>query len=626
MGNTKEALFTFFQMLQEGVQPDRGTCYSTLRAAACIGVLTHGKQIHDYIIKSGYESDIYVGNGLIYMYTNCGSMNDAHGLFAKMANRSLISWNMLISGYAKCGQSEDAVGVFWGMIWEGLIPNRATVLGVVKACAGLGCPEKSNQIHDFIIESGFEPKLFIGSALINMYAKCGSLEHARQVFDRLVVRNVVSWTAMIAGYVQHGKNDEALKLFWQMEKEGIRFNQLTFVSILKACCGAAALESGRQIHVLIRENGYGWDGILQSSLVDMYARLGSIEEARYVFDQMSGHDVIAWNGMISGYVMNGFVEGAIGLFVEMEERGVKPNEITIASILKACASLQAIEKGKQLYSQIIENAMAQNIFVNNTLLDMYIKCGFMEDACTLFNQMDEKDAVSWNVVIAGHYLHGNMGEVLVLFWHMQQKSVHPDGITFSSVLQACANLGALELGKRIHARIIGRGYAPDVSAWNTVIDMYAKGGNLDFALQVFHDMPKRSIVSWNATISGFAQHGHGRKALELVEQMQLKGMRLDHVTFVGILSACSHAGLVEEGRHFFAVMICEYGITPTVEHYVCMVDLLGRAGQLKEAEKYVKQMRPESSAVVWNALLGACRIHGDMELSRLASEWVPSYL
>lgn len=613
--NAKEAFECFVQMLQEGIKPDVITYLSILKACSSTAVLKHGKQIHEYIITSGYKSDVYVGNGLIDMYSNCGSMADAHDVFVRMVKWNVVSWNMLISGYDKGGHSEEALKVFWHMIWDGTRPNHITFLTILKACGRLGCLEKGKQLHSSIIKSRLETNLLVGSALIDMYTKCGSPEHARKVFDLLPKRNVVSWTSMIAGYVQHGIYSEALKLFWQMEQESVNPNTITFLSILKACCNASALEHGKQIHAHINKSGYGLDVILQSCLVDMYAKCGSLEDARYVFGQMARHDVISWNVMIAGYIRHGFAEDAVELFIQMEQKALKPTETTVVGILQACTSLQAIEQGYQIHSQVVKTWSRQIIFVNNTLVDMYIKCGHMEDASEVFNQMVERDVISWNIVIAGHIIHGNFEEALKLFLQMQQEAVLPDDVTFLSMLQACGSLGALELGKGIHVHITGIEHELDVSVWNTIVDMYAKCGNIANALHVFHDTPKQSIVSWNVAIAGCALNGCGKEALALFEQMQLEGVRLDHITFVAVLSACSHAGLVDEGRQYLTIMTQQCCITPTEEHYVCMVDLLGRAGHLKEAQEYIKEMQ-DASAVVWKALLGACRIHGDVDLAQ----------
>lgn len=618
--DAEKAFDYFLHMLKEGVQPNKVTFLNILKQCSMAHKFTYGTQIHAHIIRTEqHVADAHVGNGLIDMYINCGSLEDALTVFWGMSERDLVSWNMLICGCAKGGWHSEALKIFWRLISEGERPNRITFLGVIKACAGLGCVDTAKQVHDFLVRFRMEPILYVGSALIDMYNKCGSPELGRQVFDKLLERNVVVWTSMIGGYVQHERNEEALKLFWRMEREGVSPNEVTFVIILKACCCADALLSGKEIHAFIRREGLESSALLQCCLVDMYSKCDSIEDALSVCDQMLVQEPITWNGMIAGYVAHGHLKQALTLFMEMEQRGVEASEATFVSVVKACSSLHSIEFGKQVHLKIIETKADQNRILNNTLVDFYHKCGDIDGAFRVFDTLPERDVVSWNIVMAGYAARDDMEEALVLYRQMQQEGVQPDGVTYLSMFLSCGSLGALELGEYFHACINGGLDEPAMPVFNTLIDMYAKCGSIEKSVRVFQSMESRTSVSWNIVITGCAQHGYGKKALQLFEQM-VEEVALNHVTLVAIISACSHAGLVADGCYYFRLMTEAYRILPSEETFASMVDLFGRTGQLEAAKVCMVEMGGAAFAVVGKALLGACRIHGDWMLAKFAAD------
>uniref|UniRef100_UPI0040747504 Synthetic PPR-DYW protein n=1 Tax=synthetic construct TaxID=32630 RepID=UPI0040747504 len=432
--------------------------------------------------------------------------------------------------------------------------------------------------------------------------------------------SVFSWNSKIRGYARNGQPEEALSLYSQMRRSGIKPDNYTFPFVLKACASLSSLKEGKQIHGHVIKSGFESDVYVQSALIDMYAKCGELEDARKVFDEMPERNVVSWNAMISGYAQNGQSEEALELFREMQQEGIKPSEFTFCSVLSACASLGSLEMGKQIHGYVIKSGFESIVFVGNALIDMYAKCGSIEDARKVFDEMPERTVVSWTAMISGYAQNGQSEEALELFREMQREGVKPDEVTLPSVLSACANLGALEQGKQIHAYVIKSGFESDVFVGSALIDMYAKCGSIEDARKVFDKMPERDVVSWNAMIAAYAQHGHGKEALQLFQQMQQEGVKPSEVTFTSILSACSHAGLVDEGHHYFESMSPDYGITPRVEHYGCMVDLLGRAGRLDEAEDLIKSMPFQPNVVVWGTLLGACRVHGDVERGERAAE------
>jgi len=621
-GQPEKTVELFREMLQKGTTSDRFTFVPLLNACASVRALEEGRQAHEQIIQSGCEADVFVGCSLVNMYAKCGSMEDAQRVFNEMPSRDAFTWAAMILGHVKCGQGEKALELFRQMQQEGVQPNSFAFVGVVNACANLVALEEGRCAHEEIIQSGWDSNVFVGTSLVNMYAKCGSMEDAHRVFNKMSSRNVVTWTAMILGHVKCGQGQKALELFRQMQQEGVRPDSFTFVAVLNACASTVAIEEGRSAHKQIIQAGWDSDVIVGNSLVDMYAKCGSMDDAWRVFSKMPSRDVVTWTTMISGHVTCGEGQKALELFRQMQQEGLQPDSFTFVAVLNACASIVAIEEGRSAHEQIIQGGWDSNVFVANCLVDMYAKCGSMEDAHRVFNKMASRDVVTWNAMLLGHVTCGEGQKALELFRKMQQEGVQPDSFTFVAVLNACASVIAIEEGRSAHEQIIQSGWDSHVKVGNCLVDMYAKCGSMEDAWTVFNKMASRDVVSWSAILGGCAMHGHGKEALKHFEQMCEEGVQPDDITFVCLLSACSHAGLVDEGMRCYASMSTVYRISAKLEHYTCMIDLLGRAGHLQEAENMIKAMPYKPHANAWKALLGACRIHGNVEMGERVAKQI----
>eukprot|EP01018_Ginkgo_biloba_P005621 Gb_23018 [translate_table: standard] len=434
-------------------------------------------------------------------------------------------------------------------------------------------------------------------------------------------------------------------------QQGICADSDTYARILEDCIRMKSLSEGKFVHAHIISSGFKPDVFLGNRFMDMYAKCESLADARQMFDKMPSRNLFSWNTMITGYVKCGSVEDARQLFDKMPERdgvswnamiagyasrgiskealrlfweshltNVKPTHFTFTSVLSACASLPDLEQGKQVHVPIIKGGLELNVFVGCALLDMYAKCGNIEDAHRLFVRMPKGDVVSWTTIIGGYVQNGHGEEALKLFFQMRWEDVKPNQFTFASVLSACANIAALEHGKQVHVHVIQSGFESNIFVSSALVDMYAKCGSIEEAHQSFGKMHRRDLVSWTLMIAGYAQNGQGCEALQLFEQMLQAGMKPNHITFICVLSACSHSGLVDEGLRYFDSMSQDHGIAPTADHYACMIDLLGRAGHLVEAENIISNMPYEPDGSMWRALLGACRVHGNMELGKRAAE------
>ncbi|KAJ7289005.1 hypothetical protein O6H91_Y307500 [Diphasiastrum complanatum] len=520
------------------------------------------------------------------------------------------------------GRLKEAVHMVKLMVQQTTKAPIGAYVCLLKGCSRRKALTEGKQVHALIVQSVLDSNIFLANTLVHMYSKCGSVLDAHKVFSNMPQHNVYSWTAIISAYADSGQGEEAINLFQQMQETGLAPDKVVFVVVLKACARLAALEQGKQLHSHIIKRGFQLDLIIGNTLVDMYAKCGCTEDARELFNNMSERDVVSWTAMIAGYAQNGLGKEALALYEQMKQEGMQPNNVTFVPLLKACASLAALEHGKHLHSDIIRRGFQSDEIVGSTLVDMYAKCGCTEDARELFNKMSERDVVSWNAMIAGYAQNGLGKEALALSEQMKKEGVQPDDVTFVLLLKACASLAALEQGKQLHSDIIKRGFQSDVIVGNTLVDMYSKCGCTEDARELFNNMSERDVVSWNAMIGGYAQNGLGKEALALFELMQREGTKPNEATYTCVLSACAQSRLVDEGCCVFDSMCKNHVVTPTLDHYACMVDLLGRAGCFADAELFINKMPIQPCSVVWTSLLGAARSHGDVEIGRRAFDRV----
>ncbi|XP_057862773.2 pentatricopeptide repeat-containing protein At2g13600 [Cryptomeria japonica] len=548
--------------------------------------------------------------------------------------------------------------------------DSSTYLQLLQTCIVKNALLQGKIIHTFIAQRrfAFARRTSFRNKFLNMYVKCGSLVDARKVFDQMEERDSVSWNVMIAVYRRHGYPQEALRLFHQMQRTGyaqngftekalqvykqmqvvgVKPNSSTFASILPACAQIGALELGTVVHQNIIKSGVCLDVIVGSALVDMYAKCGSMHKAFELFDEMPQRNEVSWTVMIAGYAQNGFVQKALETFKQMQLAGVKPDSTTFSSLLPACTKIGALDQGMKLHQDIIERGLSSDIAVGNALIDMYAKCGRIHKSCEIFDKILRRDVISWNSMIAGYAQYGFVEKAIETFNQMLLADIMPDLTTFASILPACAKMEALELGMNLHQSIIKSGFLSDVVTANTLIDMYAKCGSILKAREVFNRLAQRDAISWNAMVAGYAQNGFFEKALETFKEMSLADAKPDFTTFASILPACSkvgalkqsmeihqfiiksgfssdvvvtnalidvHAGLVDEGCKYFKSMSESYCIMPKTNHYVCMVDVLSRAGYLEETLKFIIKMPIKPVMVVWTCFLSVCRLHKNIEL------------
>ncbi|CAN6438826.1 unnamed protein product [Victoria cruziana] len=461
---------------------------------------------------------------------------------------------------------------------QDLMVTRHRVVSHLQRCSGFS---ELKAVHATVIKTDLCNDGLVATRLLGACSSVGMMDYAVLIFAHMRKPRVYAWNVMIRGFARCALPGEAVGFYGDMLKFGVRPTSFTFASVIKACSQSSSLRLGEEIHGHVFKEGFGSEVFVQTTLVDFYSSSGEIDRARKVFDEMTLRDSVAWTAMISGHAKAGDMESARNLFEVMPEKS------TVAW---------------------------------NTMIAAYARSGDVDAAASLFRSMVDKDLVSWTTMIYCYSQNKCFKKAVIEFERMQQAGVDPDEVTLSTVLSACAHLGALEIGKKIHVFVSQRKQIYlDVYIGSALIDMYAKCGSIERSLLVFFKLREKNLFCWNSLIEGLAMHGCAVEAIALFRKMEMgKKVMPNGVTFVSVLSACDHAGLVDVGREVFSSMTRIYEITPEIEHYGCMVDLLSRAGYLEEAMALINGMKMKPNAVIWGALLGGCRTHGNVELGEVA--------
>ncbi|KAH7280854.1 hypothetical protein KP509_36G017000 [Ceratopteris richardii] len=549
--------------------------------------LVQGRYAHAYIITQGLHLDFRVANALIHMYGYCGVPEDAQKVFERMHFRNVISWNNLLGTYAHAGPSRRALDLFVRMQHDKFTPNRISILMVIFACASNSSLSDGRQIHAHILGTAYEHDVVLRTALVNMYGKCGSVYDAWRIFEGSIELDIVAWNAIMSVYSQHGMAKEALGVLLQMQQQGELPNRVSIVNVVSACANNPSKSYSKWLHAYIVGSGLEQNLIVGNALINMHGKSNNLDIAIQTYDRMHSKDIISWNALISAYARSDRSNMAHQLFIQMYQEGILPNKVTFVVILDACSDPNMLSRGRQLHTSAIVSGFQSDIKVKNALANMYGMCRKLEDALRIFNEMPE---------------HSTIG--------------------FLTVVSACVNQEAISEGTLLHAYIIETGSRLDIMLGNALVNLYSKCGRLYDARDVFDALPEKNVITWTTIIDAYAQHGHGIEAIDIFDKMQEAMVKPNAITFVNLLTACSHAGLVEEGHAYFRSMVQKYDIEPSLDHYHCMIDLLARSGRLNEAENMLYNMPFEASATSWMIILSFCKKEADITIAEWATEQI----
>ncbi|CAN1270394.1 Pentatricopeptide repeat-containing protein At4g14850 [Linum perenne] len=617
--------------------PDSFTFTCVLKACSGLPALEMGRRIQGQIFRHGFDSDVFVQNGLVTFYAKRGEIELANKVFGRLSDKTIVTWTSMISGYAQNGKSLEALRVYGQMRNTNLTPEWITFVSVLKAyidIEGLEGGKLGRQVHALSVKIGLISDVFVGCGAFDMYSKTGSIADAGKLFDEMPERNIVTWNAYISNAVLDGRPKGALQAFIEFVRMGGEPDGITLCAFLNACADTLNLVLGKQLHGFVMRSGcVDADVYVGSALVDMYGKCGSIHDAEQTFREMPEKNLFAWNAMISGYAHQGHADMAIRLFREMASvLGIEPTDYVISSVVSACAELAGIELGRSVHALAVKSCVDADVYVGSALVDMYGNCGSIHDAEQTFREMPEKNLFAWNAMISGYAHQGHADMAIRLFREMAsvvapnyafiefvRMGGEPDGITLCAFLNACAELAGIELGRSVHALAVNSCVDADVYVGSALVDMYGKCGSIHDAEQTFREMPEKNLFAWNAMISGYAHQGHADMAIGLFREMA-SVVAPNYVTFVCVLSACSRGGAVETGMDVYESMMKKYGIEAGPEHYACVVDMLARSGLVERAYDFVQKLPIRPTISIWGALLNACRVHGKPEIGKIAAD------
>ncbi|KAK8502798.1 hypothetical protein V6N13_093392 [Hibiscus sabdariffa] len=532
------------------------------------------KYIHARVFIDGsFASSDFILNKFIRLYARFGSLQYAHKLFDHIPQPNAFLWTALIHGYVENRSYPEALSLFLRMWEHSVLPLNFTLASVLKSLTRLERLKDGEAVYGLGLKCGFCFDLIVQNAVIDLFMRCREIDLARRVFDEMDEKDLVSWNSMISGYGNNGRVNLARKLFDEM----------------------------------LERNVISW-----TSLIQGYFKAGDVKEAKMLFDRMTTKDLASWNVMVSGYMDVGDVDSARSVFEAMPARDARAWN----SIISGFCKVRKMDAAKEFFDKMPCKTVASW----SMMIDGYVKAGDVSSGRCLFDQMPEKNLVSWSTMIGGYARNGQPCDALELYKQFKKQGIKPDETFVLGIISACSQLGILDPAESIIHDFAGPQPFLSLRIITSLIDMYAKCGNIIEASQVFRLAYRKDLLCYSAMITAFANHGMVQDAISLFEEMQRTNMKPDGVAFLGVLTACNHGGLVREGWKYFNQMQEEHRIQPSEKHYACVVDLLGRAGCLKEAYNLIRNMPISPSAVIWGALLAACRVHRNVELAEIAAE------
>ncbi|XP_058068625.1 pentatricopeptide repeat-containing protein At4g31070, mitochondrial [Magnolia sinica] len=546
--------------------------------------------------------------------------------FTGTAAPSLSSTSAKIKHLVSNGLFEEALRFYKHLHSSGIHGNPSYLPSLLKASSSAQFLPFGFQLHCILLKTGHSVDSVTANSLLSMYSKCSLVNSACRVFDTMPMRDSVAWNSMIMCYTRNGYFSESVETFKEMLYLGLGPHPELIGSVVSACGWMGNLSLGREIHARIVCTGmFEISVLLATALVDMYSRCHDVHTALEVFKRMLERNVVSWTVLIAGCVVNGSYEMSLNAFCAMQVENVKPNRVTLITVLPSCAELGALKCGKEIHGYAFRHGFETEPHVDAALIDMYSKSGASRKASFIFERAARRDVVVWSSIIGSYSRSGDSVLAMNLFHQMRMEGIEPNSITILAVLVACIGLSSVSHGQGIHGYVVKSGLDSDVFVGNSLIDMYSKCGCLNASHQVFEEMPVRDPVSWSAMISSYGLHGFGTDALQLFHEMQEEGIKPDQIMLLAVLSACNHAGLVNEGQKLFDHFIRDQGISLSVEHYACYIDLLGRSGKVEDACEVVSCMPMKASPSIWGCLVSACRVHGKFEVAlKLARQLIDS--
>ncbi|KAK6258520.1 Pentatricopeptide repeat - like 10 [Theobroma cacao] len=618
-----EGFEMFREMLRADVRPNSVTFVCTIPSCENNFNIWYGGSLHGCGIKHGLGNQVSVLTALVSMYAKLGEINLAEFLFNQMPNKKLLSWNVMISGYVNNGLWIESLVAFQEMHLEGFSPDAVSIVSILSACSNLGGILLGKSAHAFVVRRSFETNINVSNALLGFYSDCCLLSTCFKLFQKMANKNTVSWNTLISGYVHSGQKEKANMILHQMQKEGEKLDSVSLLSILSSYTESKNFRQGTMLHGYAIKTGCDSDVSLTNALISMCCNCGEIDAGTSLFDVMPERSVVSWNSLMTAFRHYNLSNNVLNLFGQMIKEDQRPNQV---SLLNLCPVCHTLSQGQSIHAFALRTGIIEETTLLTSLIFMYARFGKI-NLCFLLFQMGRRRHISlWNAIMSVHVDTKNAQRAVAFFRELLQICLEPDNITILSLISACILVNSLHLADSVMAYVIHKGFDKDVVVTNALIDLYARCGNIVDARLLFDYLLEKDAISWSVMINGYKLHGDARGAIEIFSRMQLSGVSPDDITYLSLLSACSHAGFVEKGQRVFNYMV-ENGVSPRTEHYACMVDLLGRTGHLHEAYDIVSRLPYKPSVGMLESLLGSCKIYGDVELGerifQMLSEMYP---
>ncbi|XP_078179142.1 tetratricopeptide repeat (TPR)-like superfamily protein [Carex rostrata] len=618
----------FTEMNFCGFRPDEVSISTALSAGTLLGCTYHFcKSIHGLAIKTGYEGAKTcphyrsVSNALVSFYSQYGDIEAAKRVFLQNGNKNVVSWNSIIKGLVENGRDDEAFQLLRDMQFSYVTkPDAVTLITVIPLCGELNLIFEVKSVHGYCIRHEMQTaNSSIGNSLMDAYFNCDHERYARKLFDITPNRDLSSWNTMISGL------QDVRMLFSQLLRAGLRCNLPSFLGVLPSISKQQDLNFGKLIHGMVLKYGYDSSTSVINALMHMYMSCGKLSVSLCLLKSIIFEsDVISWNTIIAGCVQRGLFREAIETFQFMHSKlNISADFITLASVLSACAELEAHTCGNAIHGLMLKRPIQFDVGVRKTLVTMYLKVGDLKSANKVYGFGYQGNFSMWNCMISSFVRNGEGDKALELYRGNRDQLSSPDEITIVSLICACSQIGNFRHGKEINGYVFRYGLQNNVYIMASLIDLYSKCGMLDLAMKIFEISEKKSIASWNSMISAFGLHGKGENSIGLFHKMCDSGVEPTKSTFVALLSACGQTGLIEEGLKYYYLMPQKFGIRHSVEHVVCLVELLSRANRVTEAYEFVKEMGICQDHGVWGALLSACNdFNGDVIAGKMVAEYL----
>ncbi|XP_020590176.1 pentatricopeptide repeat-containing protein At4g39530-like [Phalaenopsis equestris] len=612
-------LAIYLEMMRSGFHPNEFALASVLSACAALDAIKLGNSFHAVSFKMGCERSSFLSSSLLFMYAKCGNIDAAELVFDCIEYPDFVCWNAMAESYSFCGYGFDAMRIVRLMHVKGFPVDKFTFFSALKACTVSENVNFGRQLHSLIIHHELESNTSMMNSLVDVYFRYEMTDLAMVVFHRIHEKDIVSWNTVFCGFAVTEDVNKVAALFSNMLHSGLKPNQVTFSAIFRLCGASENVCLGLQFSCFAHHLGFFHYPLVVNALINMFSKCGLMDKALFLFNSHGDSTTITYNEMIAGCNMNYHFTEALYIFKCLTKYGFRADEFTYTSVLSSCHGIQQQKIGEQIHARIIKSGFNSCGYICTSLINTYERIGSLRNSYKIFQGVEVRDLATWGAMISAFARQSFNNEAFSLLNFMRKFGANPDEFIFGSILNSCADNGVLNQCRCIHSLVIKTGYEMNCYLGSAAIDAYAKCGDIISSWMAFNGV-SRDVILFNTMITAFAHHGMIMEAIEILEAMRRINMLPTQATFVAVLSACRHLGLVEEGQLVFDSISSVHGMVPSKDNYGCLVDLLARNGLFEKAKMVIESMPYEPWPAVWRSLLSGCGNYGKKEIAKLASE------